>query len=93
VKAETFILETNAHKFTATITADKVAIAGEPPIGVLALTNAETCDLFHWSEAEVFDRYYKNPSDVTITMPPALRDWLYGDNRPWLKEWDRRKQT
>jgi hypothetical protein len=39
----------------------------------LALTNAETCDLFHWTEQDVFDRYYKKPSDVTITMPPALQ--------------------
>jgi hypothetical protein len=92
MKPQRFILETSAHRFTATIAADEVAITCEPPIDVLALTNTETCDLFHWTEQDVFDRYYKNPSDVTITMPPALRDWLYGDDRPWLKEWNMRKQ-
>jgi hypothetical protein len=94
MKTQRFILETSAHRFTATIAVDEVAITCEPPIDVLALTNAETCDLFHWTEQDVFDRYYKNktPSDVRITMPPELYDWLYGDDRPWLKEWDMRKQ-
>jgi hypothetical protein len=92
MKTETFILETSAHKFTATVTDDEVAITCEPPIDVLALTNAETCDLFHWTETEVAARHYKNPRNVKMTIPPALGEWLYGHNRPWLKEWDRRKQ-
>jgi hypothetical protein len=91
MKTETFILETSGHRFTASIAADEVSITCEPPIDVLALTDAETCDLFHWTEQDVFDRYYKNPSDVRIVLPPALHHWLYGDNRPWLKEWNRRK--
>jgi hypothetical protein len=54
MKTQRFILETSGHRFTATIAADEVAITCEPPIDVLALTNTETCDLFHWTEQDVF---------------------------------------